>query len=80
MSKSQDSTLTVNRTCTSSIYTATYTQLMEDFNCSREVVTLGLTLFVLGMGCGPMLLGPLSEVQILSPLPSPFAREAGILY
>ena len=48
-------------TCTSSLYTSTYEQLEKEFNCSRIVATLGLSLFILGLGMGPMLLGPLSE-------------------
>ena len=38
------------RACTSSIYSTTYDQLLHDFNCSREAVTLGLSLFIWGMG------------------------------
>ena len=49
-------------TCTSSLYTSTYGQITEEFNCSQIVATLGLSLFVAGLGIGPMLLGPLSEV------------------
>lgn len=48
-------------TCTSSMYTLTYTQITKEFNCSRIVATLGLSLFIMGLGIGPMLLGPLSE-------------------
>ncbi|KIW67232.1 hypothetical protein, variant [Phialophora macrospora] len=48
-------------TFTSSTYTTTYGQLMKEFHCSREIATLGLSLFVLGLAFGPMLLGPLSE-------------------
>ncbi|PGH12540.1 hypothetical protein AJ80_06701 [Polytolypa hystricis UAMH7299] len=48
-------------TCTSSIYTMAYSQLMEQFECSRIVATLGLSLFILGLGLGPLVLGPLSE-------------------
>ncbi|KAE8445120.1 hypothetical protein EG329_013722 [Mollisiaceae sp. DMI_Dod_QoI] len=48
-------------TCTSSIYTSTYAQIEKDFHVSREVATLGLSLFIMGLGLGPMLLGPLSE-------------------
>jgi hypothetical protein len=51
------------RTCTSSIYTSTYAQLTVEFNCSRIVATLGLSLFIMGLGIGPMLLGPLSYVK-----------------
>ncbi len=55
--------LTSYRTCASSIYTVTYPQLMKEFHCSEEVATLGLSFFVLGLAFGPMLLGPLSEVN-----------------
>jgi multidrug resistance protein len=53
--------LTGHRTCTSSIYTSTYAQLTVEFQCSQIVATLGLSLFVMGLGCGPMFLSPLSE-------------------
>lgn len=48
-------------TCASSIYTMTYTQLEREFHISREVATLGLSIFVCGLGLGPMFLAPLSE-------------------
>ncbi|KAH8601211.1 major facilitator superfamily domain-containing protein, partial [Bisporella sp. PMI_857] len=48
-------------TCTSSIYTSTYSQITKEFHCSRIVATLGLSFFIFGLGVGPMLLGPLSE-------------------
>lgn len=48
-------------TCTSSMYTSTYDQITMEFHVSRVVATLGLSLFVLGLGLGPMVLGPLSE-------------------
>lgn len=48
-------------TCTSSIYTFTYDQMDVEFGNSRIVATLGLALFVFGLGLAPMLLGPLSE-------------------
>ncbi|KAJ8112603.1 hypothetical protein OPT61_g5062 [Boeremia exigua] len=48
-------------TCTSSLYTSTYSQLEPEFGSSRLVCTLGLSLFVAGMGTGPMVLSPLSE-------------------
>ncbi len=48
-------------TYTSSVYTTTYDQLIHEFSTSKEVVTLGLSLYVLGLGLGPMLLAPLSE-------------------
>lgn len=48
-------------TCTSSMYTSTYGQITEEFHISKVVATLGLSLFVMGLGLGPMVLGPLSE-------------------
>ena len=41
---------------------------MEEFGCSLEVANLGLSLYVLGTGLGPLLFSPLSEV-----LCNPFA-------
>lgn len=54
--------LTIARTCASAMYTSTYAQLEKDFHCSRIVATLGLSLFVIGLGLGPMVMSPLSEV------------------
>jgi multidrug resistance protein len=51
----------MDRTCTSSVYTSTYGQITAEFNCSVIIATLGLSLFVLGLGLGPMFLAPLSE-------------------
>ena len=48
-------------TCASSMYTLTYGQITKEFHISRVVATLGLSLFVMGLGLGPMILGPLSE-------------------
>lgn len=48
----------------SSIYTSTYGQLVPEFHSSRLVATLGLSLFVAGLGLGPMILSPLSEVRV----------------
>ncbi|KAI1290553.1 major facilitator superfamily domain-containing protein [Xylaria venustula] len=48
-------------TCTSSIYTSTYTQMNAEFHQSEIVATLGLSTFVLGIALGPLFLGPLSE-------------------
>jgi hypothetical protein len=41
-------------TCTSSLYTLTYDQITVEFHCSRLIATLGLALFVAGLGTGPM--------------------------
>jgi hypothetical protein len=35
---------------------------MEEFGSSLEVANLGLSLYVLGLGLGPLLFSPLSEV------------------
>ncbi|KAJ5484966.1 drug/proton antiporter YHK8 [Penicillium diatomitis] len=48
-------------TCTSSMYTTTYDQIMNEFGCSQEVATLGLSFFIWGLGIGPLFLSPLSE-------------------
>ncbi|EHY59877.1 hypothetical protein HRR83_009313 [Exophiala dermatitidis] len=48
-------------TCTSSLYTTTYGKMDAEFGNSRIVATLGLSLFVFGLGLSPMILGPLSE-------------------
>ena len=45
------------------MYTSTYQQLTAEFYCSYIIATLGLSLFVMGLGIGPMVLGPLSEVS-----------------
>lgn len=46
----------------SAIYSAGILDVSETFGVSRVAATLGLTLFVLGYGVGPMLWSPLSEV------------------
>ncbi|KAK6439640.1 hypothetical protein LTR95_004153 [Oleoguttula sp. CCFEE 5521] len=48
-------------TCASALYTSTYLQITPYFHISREVATLGLSIFVAGLGLGPMFLSPLSE-------------------
>lgn len=49
-------------TCASSMYTSTYDQIEPEFGISQEVAILGLSLFVIGLGLGPMISAPLSEV------------------
>ena len=46
---------------TSSVYTTAYGQIMEEFQVSEIVATLGLSLFVVGLALSPMVLAPLSE-------------------
>ncbi|VUC36232.1 unnamed protein product [Clonostachys rosea] len=37
-------------TCASSAYTTTYKQVIAELSCSQEIATLGLSLFIWGMG------------------------------
>ncbi|PLB51375.1 putative MFS transporter [Aspergillus steynii IBT 23096] len=46
-------------TFTSSAYSVSSSEIMQEFNVSSEVSTLGLSLFVLGFAIGPALWGPL---------------------
>lgn len=48
-------------TCASALYTSTYSQMEPEFHISREAATVGLSIFVAGLGLGPMFLSPLSE-------------------
>ncbi|KAK5995170.1 Ascochitine biosynthesis cluster MFS transporter [Cladobotryum mycophilum] len=49
-------------TCTSALYSSTYNQITVQFHASELAVTVGLSLFIFGMGLGPMLVAPISEV------------------
>ncbi|GES58200.1 MFS multidrug transporter [Aspergillus terreus] len=46
----------------SAIFSAAVGQVSEDFGISREVATLGVTLYVLGFAAGPTLWAPASEL------------------
>ncbi|KAI9670601.1 MAG: MFS siderochrome iron transporter 1 [Alyxoria varia] len=46
----------------SSAYAGGVTQIIADFQCSNEVATLGISLFVLGFAIGPLLWAPMSEL------------------
>ncbi|KAL5313240.1 hypothetical protein ACEPPN_018973 [Leptodophora sp. 'Broadleaf-Isolate-01'] len=46
----------------SSAYTGGISQILEEFNASEVVGTLGISLFVLGFALGPLLWAPLSEL------------------
>ncbi|CAI7660653.1 unnamed protein product [Penicillium pancosmium] len=50
---------------TSAIYTSSLQGVMEEFNVSSLVGTLGLSLYVLGYGIGPLVFSPLSEIPII---------------
>ncbi|XHG01982.1 hypothetical protein AWENTII_005347 [Aspergillus wentii] len=47
--------------CTSSLYSGTYAQIEKEMHVSKTVATLGLSMFVVGLGLSPMVLAPLSE-------------------
>ncbi|KAG9664130.1 MFS general substrate transporter, partial [Aureobasidium melanogenum] len=47
--------------CASSLYTGITAQAEDKFETSRTITTLGLSMFVVGLGLGPMILAPLSE-------------------
>ncbi|KAG8215543.1 major facilitator superfamily domain-containing protein [Butyriboletus roseoflavus] len=49
-------------TCASSMAAFTEAGTSQTFHVSREVTVLGISLFVLGLGAGPLLVGPLSEM------------------
>ncbi|KAG1721546.1 major facilitator superfamily domain-containing protein, partial [Suillus paluster] len=49
-------------TCASSIAAFTEQGATQTFRVSHEVTVLGISLFVSGLGTGPLLIGPLSEV------------------
>ena len=46
----------------SSIYSPAITEAMEYFGLGQITVTLGLSLFVVGYGVGPLFLAPISEI------------------
>lgn len=46
----------------SSAYSGASKQIIAEFHCSTEIVTLGISLFVLGFAIGPLLWAPLSEL------------------
>ncbi|KAJ7863168.1 major facilitator superfamily domain-containing protein [Mycena leptocephala] len=49
----------------SAIYTSSIPGLMEEFHVSLTMATLGLTLYIIGYGIGPMFLTPLQELPLL---------------
>ncbi|KAJ9093715.1 hypothetical protein QFC21_006311 [Naganishia friedmannii] len=48
-------------TCASSMASSTYAGIERSFGISSEVAILTVSLFVIGLGLGPLLLGPVSE-------------------
>lgn len=61
-------TLSLPSTCTSSIYTTTYSQMNVEFDSSSIVSTIGLSTFVFGIGIGPAITSPLSETYGRRPI------------
>ena len=61
--------LTVSIYSGSSIYAPAIPSLAETFGVSNVAAVLGLTLFVLGYGLGPMLWSPMSEVPYIGRTP-----------
>ena len=53
---------TMGTTWASAVYAPAVKPVAEEFGVSTEVSTLGLSLFLLGLGLGPLLFAPLSEV------------------
>ncbi|KAL6365286.1 hypothetical protein LRP88_01272 [Fusarium phalaenopsidis] len=51
--------------CGSSIYVPSTEQVTESFDVSETVASLGLALYVLGYGLGPLLFSPLSEMPYI---------------
>lgn len=49
----------------SSLYTASTPDIMEIYGVSNIVASLGLTMYVLAYGLGPMLFSPLSEIPTI---------------
>jgi DHA1 family multidrug resistance protein-like MFS transporter len=47
---------------TSSLYTSSTEDIMQKFGVSKLKATLGLSIYVLGYGVGPLLFSPLSEI------------------
>ncbi|KAI0838800.1 MFS general substrate transporter [Hypoxylon sp. FL0890] len=57
------SLMAFSSTFASSVFSTAIKQTASEFNVAQEVMTLGVSLFVLGYCVGPLLWGPLSEVH-----------------
>lgn len=55
-------------TCCSSTYSGAIPYMMEDLHMSEEIALLGLSVYVVGFGLGPLLFAPLSEVRFVDRL------------
>jgi DHA1 family multidrug resistance protein-like MFS transporter len=50
---------------TSAIYTSSTEGIMKEFGVDTLLATLGLSLYVLGYGMGPLIFSPLSEIPVI---------------
>uniref|UniRef100_A0A8H8CE03 Major facilitator superfamily (MFS) profile domain-containing protein n=1 Tax=Psilocybe cubensis TaxID=181762 RepID=A0A8H8CE03_PSICU len=53
----------------SAIYTPSIPGIIEKFNVSRTIATLGLSLYIIGYGVGPLIFSPLSEIPSIGRTP-----------
>ncbi|KAH9477538.1 Caffeine resistance protein 5 [Psilocybe cubensis] len=53
----------------SAIYTPSIPGIMEHFDVSKTTATLGLSLYVIGYGIGPLIFSPLSEIPSIGRTP-----------
>lgn len=61
-------TAAINMGYTSSVYSPAFEQVAADLSTSRIVATLGLSLFIAGLGSGMMFFAPLSEFYGRKPI------------
>jgi hypothetical protein len=52
------------------------TGIMEEFGISHTVSILPISVFLMGLGTGPLLVGPISEVHGILPDLNPFAESS----
>ena len=50
--------------CGSSIYTSSEPQIMKVFGVGQSKASLGLSIYVIGYGVGPLIFSPLSEIPV----------------
>lgn len=51
--------------CGSAIYTSSEPQIMQVFNVGQSKASLGLSIYVIGYGVGPLIFSPLSEIPVI---------------
>ena len=60
--------MTLYAAVSAGIFAPCEADMMQVFGVSREVITIGITVYPLGFGIGPLLLAPLSELQGRNPV------------